>query len=119
MLKQWIVCVCVVTQDRLFVTPWTGAHQAPLSMALSRQKYWSGLLVSTPGDLPNPGIEPASPALAGRFFTTKSPGKPFPLLVNDSIFHSVNKLKVFIIFNSCTSQLRSYTDFLPPKSILN
>jgi len=74
MLKQWIVCVCVVTQDRLFVTPWTGAHQAPLSMALSRQKYWSGLLVSTPGDLPNPGIEPASPALAGRFLPVHHPG---------------------------------------------
>ena len=104
---------------RLFVTLWTVALKAPLSMGFSRQDYWSGLPFSTPGDLPNPGIEPASPALAGRFFTTKSPGKPFPLLINDSIFHSVNKLKVLIIFNFCTSQLRSYTDFLPPKSILN
>ena len=48
-------------------------------MKLSRQEYWSGMPFPTPGDLPNPGIEPvslASPALAGRFFTTASPGKP-------------------------------------------
>ena len=98
---------------------WTVAHQVPLSTGFPRQEYWSGLPFPSPGHLLNPGIEPASPALAGRFFTTKSPGKPFPLLINDSIFHSVNKLKVLIIFNFCTSQLRSYTDFLPPKSILN
>ena len=43
--------------------PWTGARQAPLSMKFSRQEYWSGLPFSSPGDLPNPGIEPRSPAL--------------------------------------------------------
>ena len=43
-------------------TPWTVAHQAPLSMEFSRQEYWSGLLIPSPGDLPNPGIEPKSPA---------------------------------------------------------
>ena len=55
-----------------FVTPWTVAHQAPLSMGFPRQEYWSGLPCPPPGDLPNPGIEPASlasPALAGGFFT--------------------------------------------------
>ena len=50
--------------------------QAPLSMGFSRQEYWSGLPLHSPGDLPNPGIKPASPALAGRFFTTEPPGKP-------------------------------------------
>ena len=53
--------------------PWTVAHQAPLSMGFSRQKYWSGLPFPSPGDLPDPGTELASlmsPALAGRFFTT-------------------------------------------------
>ena len=53
--------------------PWTIAHRAPLSMRFSRQEYWSGLLCTPPGDLPNPGIEPASLtslALAGRFFTS-------------------------------------------------
>ena len=53
---------------QLFVTPWTVAYQAPLSMKLSRQEYWSGLPCPPPGDLPNPGIEPWSPALAGRYF---------------------------------------------------
>ena len=48
---------------RLFVTPWTVAHQAPLSMGFSRQEYWSGLPWPPPGDLPDPGIEPVSPAL--------------------------------------------------------
>ena len=45
-------------------------------MGFSRQEYWSGLLSPSPGDLPDPGIEPVSPALAGRFFTTEPPGKP-------------------------------------------
>ena len=56
-------------------TPWAGAHQAPLSMGFSRQKYWSGLSFPSPGDLHELGIEPGSPALAGRFFTTEPPGK--------------------------------------------
>ena len=46
---------------QLFATPWTVAHQAPLSMGFSRQEYWSGLPFPPPGDLPNPGIKPASP----------------------------------------------------------
>ena len=61
------------------VTPWIVAHQAPLSMGFPRQKYWCGLLLTSPGELPDPGIEPASltsPALVGGFFTTEPPGKP-------------------------------------------
>ena len=62
----------------LFVILWTVAHQALLSTEFSRQEYWSGLPFPTLGDLPNPGIEPAShesSALAGSFFTTEPPGK--------------------------------------------
>ena len=59
-----------------FVTPWTIAHQAPLSIAFPRQEYWTGLPFPSPGDLPDPGIKPASPALAGRLFTIEPPGKP-------------------------------------------
>ena len=55
-----------------FVTLWTVAHQAALFLGFSRQEYWSGLPCLPPGDLPNPGIKPASPALAGRFFTTST-----------------------------------------------
>ena len=57
-------------------TPWTVAYQAPLSLGFSRQEYWSRLPFSSPGDLPDPGIKPTSPALAGRFFTTAPPRKP-------------------------------------------
>ena len=59
-----------------FMIPWTVAHQAPLSVRLPRQEYWSGLLFPSPGDLSDPGIKPISPALAGGFFTTEPPGKP-------------------------------------------
>ena len=58
--------------------PWTITHQAPLSTGFSRQEYWSGLPFPPPGDLPDPGIKPespASPALAGGFFTSEPPGK--------------------------------------------
>ena len=61
----------------LFGTIWTIARQAPLSMGFSRQEYWSGLPCPPPEDLPHPEMEPmspASPALAGRFFTTEPPG---------------------------------------------
>ena len=61
---------------RLFVTPCTVAHQAALSMEFPRQECWSELPLSSPSDLPTLGIEPGSPALAGGFFTTESPGKP-------------------------------------------
>ena len=58
-----------------FVTPWTVARQASLSMEFSRQEYWSGWPCPPSGDLPDPGTEPASPVLARRFFTTETPGK--------------------------------------------
>ena len=62
----------------LFATPWTVAYQAPLSMEFPRGEYWCGLPLSTPGDLPDPGIEPASSVclvLVGGFFTTIPLGK--------------------------------------------
>ena len=61
------------------LTSWTVAHQAPLSMEFPRQEYWSGLPLPTPGDLPDPRMEPTSlvsPALAGKFFSTAPCGKP-------------------------------------------
>ena len=59
-----------LSRVRLFATPWTVAHQAPPSMGFSRQEYWSGLPFPSPGDLPNPGIEPRSPALQADALTT-------------------------------------------------
>ena len=55
--------VKLLSHSRLFGTPWTVVYQGPLSMGVSRQDYWSGLPFPSPGDLPNPGIEPRSPAL--------------------------------------------------------
>ena len=59
-----------------FVAPWTVACQAPLSMRFPRQEYWGRLSSPSPGDLPNPGIERTSPALAGGFFTPEPRRKP-------------------------------------------
>ena len=81
------VCVCVcacacawsVSHVTLFVTPYTAARQAPLSLGFPKQEYWSGLPFPPPGNLPNPGIKPTSlapPALAGGFFTSAPPRKP-------------------------------------------
>ena len=61
---------------RLFMTPWTVAHQISLSLGFSRQEYWSGLPFPSPGDLANPGIEPGSPALQTDALPSEPPGKP-------------------------------------------
>ena len=60
-----------LSRVRLFVTPWTVAHQIPLSMGFSRQEYWSGLPFPSPGDLPDPGIEPRSPTLQADALTSE------------------------------------------------
>ena len=59
-----------------FVTSWTVTHQASPTLEFPRQEYWCEWPFPFPGDLPNPVVEPKSPALAGRFFTTEPPGKP-------------------------------------------
>ena len=76
--KKSIVPMCMLSlfsRVWFFVTPWTVAYQAPLSMGFSRQEYWSGLPCPPPGDLPDPGIEPTSlmsPSLADGFFTAST-----------------------------------------------
>ena len=66
---QWLSCV------HLFATPWTVAYHAPPSVGFSRQEYWSGLPFPSPGDLPDPGIEPRPPALQADALLSKPPGK--------------------------------------------
>ena len=66
----------LLSQVQLFATPWTVAFQASPSMGFSRQEYWSGLLFPSPGDLPDPGIEPGSPALQADSLPSEPPGKP-------------------------------------------
>ena len=65
-----------LSRFQLFVIPWTGAHQAPSSMRFSGQEYWRGLPFPSPGDLPDPGMEPGSPALQRDVLTSEPPGKP-------------------------------------------
>ena len=76
-----VVCVLGAQSCLTFVTPWTVAFQDPLSMGFFRQEYWSGLPFPSAGDLPDPGIKPeslTSPALAGRFFTTRATWEALP-----------------------------------------
>ena len=70
MHAQTLTCV------QLFATPWTVTSQAPLSVRFFKQEYWSELPFPPPGDFPDPGIKPASPAWAGEFFNPEPPGKP-------------------------------------------
>ena len=65
-----------LSRVRLFATPWTVAHQAPLSIELSRQESWSGLLFPSPGDLPDPGIKLRSSAMQADSLPSEPPGKP-------------------------------------------
>ena len=71
----WLLFSCSVVSNS-FSTPWTVAQQAPLSMGFSRQEYWSGLPCPPPGDLPDSGIEPGSPALQADSLMSEPPGKP-------------------------------------------
>ena len=74
-----VVCYGIMkslSRVQLFATPWSIAHQAPLSMGFSMQEYWSGLPLLSPEDLLNPGIEPSFPALVGWFFTPEPTGNP-------------------------------------------
>ena len=68
--------VKLLSRVQLFATPWTVAYQAPPSIAFSRQEYWSGLPFPSPGDLPDPGVEPGSPSFQADALTSEPPGKP-------------------------------------------
>ena len=87
----------MLSQVQLFATPWTVAHQAPLSMGFSRQEYWTGLPCPLPGDLSNPGIEPTSlmsPVLVGRFFITSATWEA-PIKVISSV-QSLSLVRLFV-----------------------
>ena len=81
-----------LSRVQLFVTLWTVAHQAPPSLGFFRQEYWGGLPFPSPGDLPNPGIEPGPPVLQADALYSEPPGKPqlkgwrlFNMQVGDSV----------------------------------
>ena len=76
---------------QLFATPWTVAYQAPPSMAFSRQEHWSGLPFHFPGDLPNPGIEPGSPASQADTLPSVPPGGSD----NEILVKSLSRVRLF------------------------
>ena len=71
-----------LSRVRLFVIPWMVAYPSPPSMGFSRKEYWSGVPFPSPGDLPNPGIEPGSPALQTDALLSEPPGKPMYLITS-------------------------------------
>ena len=89
-LPRWfsgeVKLVKLLSHVQLFGTPWTIAHQAPPSMGFSRQEYWSGLPFPSPGDLPDPGIEPKSPTLQADTLTSAPPGKPLLSLKSGQLY---------------------------------
>ena len=105
----WI-CTCVLSHVRLFVSPWSVACQASLSMGFPRQECWSGLPFPSSGGLPNPGIEPVSlvsPALTRRFFTISS----------TCYFTTIKNLNTFSMENKwCCQSLSEMLTFLTESS---
>ena len=109
----YILYICIYRSEvkslscvRLFATPWTVAYQAPPSMGLSGQEHWSGLPFPSPGDLPDPGIEPRSPTLQADTLTSEPPGKP-----HIRIYMYIKPIQ-FFFFNSTFQTLRSW-DLVP------
>ena len=103
--------MCVLSRVRRFAAQWTVVHQAPLSMDFSRQECWSRLPFPTPGDLPNTGIEPASPAstLAGGFFTSVPPGK-FKITKTKSTMEKVKSGVLRTGFRICSKSTENKID---------
>ena len=95
------------------MTPWTVAHQAPLSMGFSRQEYWSGLPFPSPGDLPDPGIEPRCPELASGFSTTEPPGKPLSNLLDPRTFFMKCQAKIVTAQNILRAGVPKLRDLIP------
>ena len=86
--------VCyLLNRVRLFMTPWTVAHQAPLSMEFSRQEYWSGFPFLSPEDLTNSGVKPGSPAFQANSLPPEPPGKPSKKSTNNKYWKHVEKKK--------------------------
>ena len=91
------MCVCVLVRHvQLFATPWTVAHQAPLSMGFSWQEYWSGLPFPPPGDLPDPRIKPRSLALHVDSLLSEPAGKPHLYNIHTHIHICLNQCAVYL-----------------------
>ena len=111
-----------LSRVRLFAIPWAVAYQAPQSMGFSRQEYWSGLPFPSPGDLPNPGVEPGSPALQADALPSQPPGKPIWTKTNFSSppspqgYFGRMKVKVDVLVASWCPTLCDPKNCSPPGS---
>ena len=117
-----LVLISHVKSCPTLVTPWTIAYQAPLSMGFSREEYWNGLPFPSPGDLPNWGIEPRSPALPADSLPTEPPGKPLlycgyiefcqenALIITNTLFQQHKKW--LYTWPSPDDQYRNQTDYI-------
>ena len=102
-------CLVSKSSPNSFANPRTAARQAPLSMGFPRKEYWSGLPFPSPGDFPNPGIKPVSPALASGFFTTEPPGKACYSMLSTSAPHTTLSILVCYYFIYFLPYYLSYT----------
>ena len=85
-----------LSRVQLFVTLWTVAYQASPSMGFSRQESWSGLPFPSPGDLPNPGIDPGSPALQADTLTSEPPGKPYYNFLRETFKKRLHNFQILL-----------------------
>ena len=108
-VSEWVKSLSCV---RLFVTPWTVAHQAPPSMGFSRQEYWSGLPFPSLGDLPNPGIKPRSPALQADALTSEPPGYPLDIVVYHTNWFADVKPPLYLWNKSHLNMVYNYFNVL-------
>ena len=101
----------LLSHVQLFATPWTVAHQAPLSMGFSRQQYWSGLPLPSPRDLSDPGIKPGSPALQADALPSEPSGTPSTCKVwwqRTPLWNQRNMVQsLTLLWKSCYSSLHS------------
>ena len=114
--EKWKSLSCVW----LFATPWTVTHQAPLSMEFSRQEYWSGLPFPSPGYLPNPGIEPGSPALQANSVPSESLGKPLKEVAWSINAYTLTRrvpVQPSLVIQSCPTLCNSVDCSLPGSSV--
>ena len=101
-LTEVKVKVKSLSRVQLFATLWTVAYQAPLSMGFSRQEYWSGLPFPSPGDLPDAGIEPGSPAFQADALASEPPIYNVVLLSSDSVISTYTHTHIYYICCCCS-----------------
>ena len=107
LMPSELLRACVLSHVWLFATPWTVACQTPLSMGFSRQEYWSRLPFPPPGDLPNPGIKPTSPALERWILYHWATGEALQILLTQS-WNEIPLGNDLLLYESISSHYHSY-----------